>query len=388
MNYLSEKNELERLEEIQKLGLSNNNLKYNKIVDLVKVIFNVPIVLVTIVEKDLQWFASCIGVSINSTPRSQSFCTYTIKNDDIMEIPDARKDKRFKENPLVIGDPHIVFYAGKPIYSNGHRIGTLCIIDTIPRKLTEKQRNILEVMAEYITTDIKLNTTIKETQKQNKVLSKNLEFKNKMMAMIHHDIVNCLSPSISLLNIINDQDGKIKMIFESTIKAYEYAKDIVDIFKMDLDKFVIEKKSIKIKNIINKVIKNKRIEFGHKTYYNLHVACDKMKIVRVLDNLINNSLDFIDPKTGKVIINIDRDPENIIFSVTDNGVGIPENKIDSLFGLFNKNINVKKGRYSTGIGLYACKKIIEAHNGTIYYDINYKKGTRFVFKLPFTQMPK
>lgn len=148
---------------------------------------------------------------------------------------------------------------------------------------------------------------------------------------------------------------------------------------------LLKKKTIKIKNIINKIIKNKRIEFGHKTYYNLCISCDKMKIIRVLDNLISNSLDFIDKKTGKIIINVDRDPENIIFSVSDNGIGISENKIDDLFGLFNKNINIKKGRYSTGIGLYSCKKIIEAHNGVIYYDKNYKKGTRFIFKLPFTR---
>lgn len=137
------------------------------------------------------------------------------------------------------------FYAGKPIYSNGYKLGTLCIIDLIPRKLTEKQRNILEVMAEYITTDIKLNAMLKETQEKNEVLKKNLLFKNKMMAMIHHDIVNCLSPSISMLNIIDNPDKKLQAIFESTRKAYEYAKDIVDIFKMNLDQYVIEKKNNK-----------------------------------------------------------------------------------------------------------------------------------------------
>lgn len=113
MNVLLENNELERLKEIKKLDLTNKNPKYDKVVDLVKVIFNVPIVLVSIIEKDLQWFASCVGISIDSTPRSQSFCTYTIEDDNIMEIEDARKDDRFKENPLVKGDPFIVFLRRK-----------------------------------------------------------------------------------------------------------------------------------------------------------------------------------------------------------------------------------------------------------------------------------
>jgi diguanylate cyclase len=116
--------------------------------DLVAVaaaICGTPIALLTIIDTGRVWFKARLGLTGSETPREQAFCAYAILHPDrVMEIPDARADARFAANALVTGDPHIRFYAGAPLVTDdGHALGTLCVIDSVARTLTEAQRQAL-----------------------------------------------------------------------------------------------------------------------------------------------------------------------------------------------------------------------------------------------------
>lgn len=113
--------------------------------------FNVPIALVSLVDENRQWFKSKVGLEAEQTPRCDAFCTHTIREPSIMIIPDAQCDARFKENPLVLGAPHIRFYAGANIAINDtHNIGTLCIIDDKPRNFDAQDAAKLTSLAHSI----------------------------------------------------------------------------------------------------------------------------------------------------------------------------------------------------------------------------------------------
>ena len=109
-----------------------------------------PIALLSLVDRDRQWFKASTGLpGVTQTPRDMAFCAHAVLGDDLFEVPDAQRDPRCSDNPLVTGKPDVRFYAGAPIrLSDGHRIGTLCVVDRQPRQLNDAQRDILRSLAQ------------------------------------------------------------------------------------------------------------------------------------------------------------------------------------------------------------------------------------------------
>lgn len=130
---------------------------FDKITRLVKSLLRAPIATINMIDADRQWSKSFIGLQEASAPRSISFCTHTIKSDRPMIIPDARIDPIFKNNPMVVGEPHIVSYAGVPLRTLcGHNIGTLCVSDVVPRDFSAEDINTLTILASIIIDELDL----------------------------------------------------------------------------------------------------------------------------------------------------------------------------------------------------------------------------------------
>lgn len=124
---------------------------FDDFAELAAYICDTPIALISLVDDHRQWFKSRLGLDVSETPRDISFCTHTIEGQGIFEVQDAREDQRFRENPLVTGDPHIRFYAGAPLTSpDGYNLGTLCVIDRQPRQLNDAQRGALVRLSRQI----------------------------------------------------------------------------------------------------------------------------------------------------------------------------------------------------------------------------------------------
>jgi PAS domain S-box-containing protein len=140
--------------------------EFDRLTQLAALICETPISLITILTDKKQWFKSKVGLDIDSTPIEHAFCNHAIRQSDIFEIPDATKDERFAENPLVTSAPDIRFYAGYPLLDkNGFALGTLCVIDKQPRRLTEHQRQALRLLAQEAMDVIRLRA-YKETYEE------------------------------------------------------------------------------------------------------------------------------------------------------------------------------------------------------------------------------
>lgn len=139
-------NELKRQAALESLNILDTDAeeRFDRLTSLAANIFQVPIALVSLLDKDRQWFKSCQGLSERQTPRNISFCGHAILGDDIFVIEDTLEDVRFVDNPLVTGEQAIRFYAGFPIrHPDGSKLGALCIKDTQPRVFSKKERQIL-----------------------------------------------------------------------------------------------------------------------------------------------------------------------------------------------------------------------------------------------------
>ena len=146
-------NENARLDTLRGLNIldTSHEERFDRLTRLAKRLFGVPIALVSLVDVDRQWFKSCVGLPIREMSRDISFCGHAILGGDIMLVRDTLGDPRFSDNPSVTGPPGVRFYAGCPLtMSNGHRVGTLCLIDVVPRDLSDEDLQLLRDLARMV----------------------------------------------------------------------------------------------------------------------------------------------------------------------------------------------------------------------------------------------
>lgn len=150
-------NEESRLAALRSLELLDTGPeeRFDHVTRLAQRLFNVPIALVTLVDGDRVWLKSHQGIDGGESSRESSFCGHAILNSEIMNVPDAAADSRFRDNPYVLGDPEIRFYAGCPIAGpTGHLLGTLCLVDSKPREMTARDEANLRDLADIIEQEI------------------------------------------------------------------------------------------------------------------------------------------------------------------------------------------------------------------------------------------
>jgi GAF domain-containing protein len=165
------KNEVRRLEVLWHYDILDTapETVFDELTNLAALICNAPIALITLIDEDRQWFKASVGTTLKQTSRDISFCAHAILHHELLIVPDASKDPRFKSNPLVIAKPKIRFYAGAPLVtSRGLALGTLCVFDQVPRQLSQSQKNALAILARHVMTQLELRRKNRELTTQRK----------------------------------------------------------------------------------------------------------------------------------------------------------------------------------------------------------------------------
>ncbi len=172
--------EAERLKALydQRILDTDPETSFDRITRLAKILFETRMCAISFVDHDRQWFKAIAGLNCSQTPRDQAFCTYTILGDQPFIVPDAKLDARFKDNPLVVGQPYVRFYAGVPLNTRaGSKIGALCIIDTKPRNDWNHLRTaMLREMAKMVCDELEIRS-LKQREQYLLALNRQLQFK-------------------------------------------------------------------------------------------------------------------------------------------------------------------------------------------------------------------
>ncbi|NVK42756.1 MAG: sensor domain-containing diguanylate cyclase [Oceanospirillaceae bacterium] len=237
-----------RLKTLESLNILDSlpEERFDRLTRIARRLFRVPIALVSLVDQNRQWFKSCAGLNVTETDRDISFCGHAILDDVPLIVPDASLDPRFADNPLVVAEPFIRFYAGCPLRApNGQRLGTLCIIDSKPRELCAEDLQILQdlaVMAEREMASLQLATLDELTGISNRRGFRMLADKALQMASRRNMSVSLLLCDLNDFKTINDTYGHAEgdralIAFAEQLKKVFRDSDIIA--RLGGDEFVV-----------------------------------------------------------------------------------------------------------------------------------------------------
>ena len=369
------------------------------LVELASKICDAPVSIISLIDETRSWFKSSHGVPRGEVDRKYSICSHAILQKEIFIVEDTLLDERFNDNPVVQGELGVRFYAGAPLTtSDGFNLGTLCLVDSKPRTLSEDQYKALSVLAMQVVQQFELRKANLEIQRKNQELQYLNESKDKFFSIIAHDLrapfhgilgfSDVLETEIETLDEqgIRDIAGYLRSTAHATFKLLE---NLLQWAMSEGGAIVYNPQSINMPElmtdvcgILQAVAQKKNIQIECDIETDLHCFVDFNMMLSVLQNLISNALKFT-PHGGKIYLTAHTTQDHVEISVRDTGVGMS----DESFNNFNsrKQIRSEKGtdgEKGSGLGLLLCLQFIEKNHGSLSVKTEKGVGSTFVIHLP------
>ncbi|MEX2604110.1 MAG: GAF domain-containing sensor histidine kinase [Gracilimonas sp.] len=399
IKYQVPENEAERQSKLEEYDILDTlpEEEFDSLVELAGIITNSPVSLMNILDQDRQWTKAAVGAtSGKSIQRSETICQYTILEDQNFEVEDLTKDERFKSKPYVEGDPMYRSYSGYTLKSpDGYNLGTLCVLDTKPRKLDETQNKALKTIASEIMARLELRKKQHELEQLNKE-------KDLFLRAVNHDIKSPINGIISSAHYLQNQwDGDrdelnefLSMIELSGRKLINYTSELMtnillkEDSKLHIDEVKINELIEDLIHIYTPLAKAKHIDIKLDCDTPGSFKLDNEKFKLILSNLISNALKFCNKEDtiqvkATILTNSNSKSKTLHTSVTDTGIGIPEDFVPELFTKNKKHQRQgTQGEISSGMGLPIVKQFVELHGGGIKINTEDGKGTTFHIVIP------
>ena len=396
-------NEAERLNALREYDVLDTlpEQAYDDIAYIASQICGTPIALMSLVDEDRQWFKSKVGLAADETSRNLAFCAHAIlQPNELFVVEDAAKDARFADNPLVTSDPSIRFYAGAPLVTpEGLPLGTLCVIDREPRKLTEQQSLTLAALARQIMAQLQLRQTVQTLgntstalENANNLLAHSNRDLESFAYIAAHDLKEPLRMISSFTNLLSESlAGKLdedeQEYFAHVEDGAKRGKELTDAI---LQYAKLEQQADTLEQITLSDAVATAANAAMLAYPNGSVVWDKSSMAlrsnhRLLDhllsNLITNSLKYNKNSRPTVQVKIAEQAGQIELTVWDNGIGIDPAMHDKVFNMFARG-HGRSEYEGTGIGLAVCRRVMELHGGEIKLESEPGQGSKFTCMFP------
>jgi signal transduction histidine kinase len=366
---------------------------FDELTQITSTIFGTEICLISLVDGERQWFKSKSGLDADETGKEIAFCSHAILQEEVFEVPDASKDKRFHDNPLVTGAPNIRFYAGAPLVNEqGLPMGTLCVIDSKPASLTEKQKKALKVIAHQVISQLELRL-------QNRRLKRvNLQ-REQMLALIAHDLRSPFNSILGFSKRLRKKAGSetpeniAKMadaILSSGHVVFQLLDELLQWSQLQMGAISTEIETLDTyplvdinRTLLKEILDVKNVDLVVNVNKSQQMLGDKTLTSAVIRNLLANAAKYT-PNDGEIVVEALEVEGNIQVSVADSGQGISSERMEACFRSPVDSEIGTRGEQGFGLGLNLCKDFIERQNGQIWFDKGYSGGAKVVFSLPLT----
>ncbi len=386
---------LEALHSYRILHSKTNDTAFEQITELACQITDMPVALISLVDKEEVWFKATKGMDICSSDRNESFCSYAVGHEDnTFVLEDIRNHKKLSEHPFAnMEENSIQFYAGICLVdSQGFRLGTLCVIDFKPNHISERQIEGLQILSKQVIKLIEFHKANISLLSAKEELEKKNESLKNFAGVVSHDMKMPLANIIVTADILRAKYGNLldkqannylDYLKSSSFTLSDYITGLLDHYESD--NLSQDDSSFDLNQLLEEIIDLLNIKLDCEIHFpedNIELDCNRSALEQIFLNLIANSLKYNDKE--KIIININAlvKEKEYEFSITDNGVGIPKEKLNDVFTLFTTIGNTdRNGNKGNGIGLSTVQKIVMSLGGNINVESIEEKGTTFNFTI-------
>ena len=375
--------------------------RFDDIVEIAAQICGTPIAIINLIDADRQWGKAMVGLDDTEAPRADSFCARTIEwDDEVMIVPDTHEDPRFADNPMVLGDPHLRFYAGAQITDReGYNLGSVCVADRVPRTLTDEQRSALAALGRQAIAQMELRLALRAEQEQVRRLNELDRMREEFVSMVSHELRSPLTSIRGWLDVLLDEAevmepghaDAVGRIGRNADRLVHIVSDLLDLYRVDTGELAIRSEDVDLAALVRDAIAapdhNARCEaLTLRTSLPDEPVCvcgDASRLAQVIDNLCSNAVKYT-PAGGTVSVALTTGAGAAVLRVADSGIGIPADEREHLFErFFRASTATEHGIHGTGLGLAISKEIVERHGGTIEVGEGADgAGTAFTVTLP------
>ena len=370
--------------------------RFDRITRLASRLFQVPISTVALIDRDRQWFKSRQGVAATQTPRNISFCGHAILQDDLFVVENAATDFRFADNPLVTGAPSIRFYAGVPLSApSGSRMGTLCIIDSVPRVLSETDKATLFDLARWAEgelTNVNLTRAVSDLEAE---LARRRDF----ATTIAHEVRTPLTSIRAALGLVNANERvqigatereMLSIANRNSARLAAVLDDFLELENLDRGHVPLRLQRHALPPLVASAIASEATRAAE-AGVELKMSCpphdaavhvDGEYLRRCLVRVLSNAIKF-SPRGQKVEIDAHTTAALARIAVRDHGPGIPPSYMNRLFRPFSQaDASDSRSQGGAGLGLAITKQLVEKMGGSIAVNCPAEGGTRVTLEFP------
>jgi signal transduction histidine kinase len=370
---------------------------FDDIALLASEICHTPMGLVSLVDQDRQWFKAKIGVDASEAPRDLSFCAYTINGPGLLEVRDARADQRFADNPYVMAEEGLRFYAGAPVVLDGrHSVGTVCVVDTVPRTLNASQRTALRSLARHASAQLELRRHARHAGELADRLRDLDQIKDTFLVSVSHEFRTPLSSingyleilleggydedtSHRFLTIMQRNSTRLLRLVEELLLVARLTENGMDLDISDLDLAELVRTAIDVARPVAEargVHLLDRSDDGRAP-----VRGDARRLGQALDHLLANAIKFTDPG-GEVSVRTQSGGRPSV-AITDTGIGITSKDLPYVCDRFYRAKAAEvMAAPGPGLGLAIVQAITDAHEGSLALESEPGVGTTVHLTLP------
>ncbi|MFC6997685.1 sensor histidine kinase [Rufibacter roseus] len=389
-------NEPERLRLLQEYDILDSlpEKDFDEITRIASQLCQTPIALISFIDCDRQFFKSKVGLDVVETSRDVSFCAHSILNpEEVLVVHDTRKDERFAQNPFVLNPPHVTFYAGAPLVtSEGIALGTLCVVDQVPRTLEQSQIDALRALANQVVAQLELRKKLAQLNEREKKLQLANEQLDNFASIVSHDLKAPLNNIVGIAKNLEENYAagmppeagqSVRLLHVAASRLREMVNGVLEYSRVT-ELSPKQSSSFNLSDMVSEVVEILSPPQNINVVYPKdlpRITTSKTALQQIFLNLLSNAIHYNDKALGTVEVQFVDQPTNYEFTVIDNGRGIPQTQQKRIFRLFQTFRRSKNDNVGTGIGLSTVKKLVEKLGGEVNICSEPGQGTTFSFTI-------